>query len=268
MWKAVQRFEENRDGRDFAIGDIHGSYDIVFRAMDKARFDPARDRLFSVGDLIDRGSASERAAEFLELPFVHACKGNHESMLLGIYRHGEPSERELVYKVSQNNQQWWLNVTPEQQQRLLAALSALPIVMEVQTARGPVGLVHADIPPRMDWATFVASVEADNPSTLLTALWGRDRIDAESHAGVKGIGRVFVGHTPRYGGLRRYGNVIAIDTGAVYAELGYQRDTRLTMVNLLCKTRVIDEKTEPTLIDIRDTPSTSTRPFEQYAASL
>ena len=45
-----------------------------------------------------------------------------------------------------------------------------------------------------------------------------------------GIGRVFVGHTPQWGGLRRYGNVYAIDTGAVFGWLGM--DGHLTCVNI------------------------------------
>ena len=51
----VKRFAANTAGRDFAVGDIHGHFTRLQSALDKAGFEPSVDRLFSVGDLIDRG---------------------------------------------------------------------------------------------------------------------------------------------------------------------------------------------------------------------
>ncbi|MCA4078770.1 metallophosphoesterase, partial [Pseudomonas kurunegalensis] len=54
----IKRFAANRAGRDFAVGDIHGHFTRLQAALDSAGFDPAIDRLFSVGDLVDRGPDS------------------------------------------------------------------------------------------------------------------------------------------------------------------------------------------------------------------
>lgn len=51
----------NRRGRDIAVGDVHGHFQRLQQALDAVGFDPAIDRLFSVGDLVDRGPDSEQA---------------------------------------------------------------------------------------------------------------------------------------------------------------------------------------------------------------
>ena len=73
----VLRLPENTLGRDFVIGDIHGAFSVVVEAIKLVQFDPKKDRLFSLGDTIDRGPESRRAQRFLSTPWVHAIRGNH-----------------------------------------------------------------------------------------------------------------------------------------------------------------------------------------------
>ena len=73
---AMPRFAQNTVGRDFAVGDIHGCFTELQRGLDAIGFDPSTDRLFSVGDLVDRGpeshtSGTERLkAAFRGSPFA------------------------------------------------------------------------------------------------------------------------------------------------------------------------------------------------------
>ena len=73
----------NRAGRDFVAGDIHGCYRTLEMAPAGVGFEPGRDRLFSAGDLVNRGPHSTEALEWLEDGRIEeAVLGNHEAMVL------------------------------------------------------------------------------------------------------------------------------------------------------------------------------------------
>ena len=61
----IQRFTRNTTGRDLIVGDIHGCFGRLANALTLIDFDPARDRLFSVGDLVDRGPDSRQVTDWL-----------------------------------------------------------------------------------------------------------------------------------------------------------------------------------------------------------
>ncbi|MGB3423953.1 MAG: metallophosphoesterase [Castellaniella sp.] len=77
-----QRFPANTSGRDFVVSDLHGCRDLLQEQLDLIKFDISRDRLFSVGDLADRGPDSMDCLRLLREPWFHAVRGNHEDMLI------------------------------------------------------------------------------------------------------------------------------------------------------------------------------------------
>ena len=52
-------------GADFVVGDVHGCFRTLRRAMNAVDFNPERDRLFAVGDLVNRGPHSYEAIDWL-----------------------------------------------------------------------------------------------------------------------------------------------------------------------------------------------------------
>ena len=136
----VHRYPPNENGgRDFAVGDIHGHFTRLQRALDAIGFDPAADRLFSVGDLVDRGPESWQVLEWLAKPWFHPVRGNHEQMLAMATAQAIDDELYIF-----NGGAWFLSLPDSCQIDYEIKLSSLPMMIEVETESGPVGIVHAD----------------------------------------------------------------------------------------------------------------------------
>ncbi len=71
---------------DYAIGDIQGCYDSFQHLLEHVQFDDRRDRLWCVGDLVNRGPHSLKVLRFLKsLPIKpRITLGNHDLHLLGL----------------------------------------------------------------------------------------------------------------------------------------------------------------------------------------
>ena len=64
----------------FVFGDIHGQFDGLMKLIDFIKCSPT-DKLFFLGDLIDRGERSADVVRWV-MDNNHIClKGNHEQML-------------------------------------------------------------------------------------------------------------------------------------------------------------------------------------------
>lgn len=48
------KYGANILGRDFVVGDIHGEFSKLSKLLSSVEFNENSDRLFSVGDLVDR----------------------------------------------------------------------------------------------------------------------------------------------------------------------------------------------------------------------
>ncbi|WP_313210127.1 symmetrical bis(5'-nucleosyl)-tetraphosphatase [Stenotrophomonas sp.] len=81
----------------WAIGDLQGCYDVTQRLLEKIKFDPAVDKLWFCGDLVNRGGQS---LETLRL--VHSLRessvivlGNHDLSLLAVGARTEEEQRKV-----------------------------------------------------------------------------------------------------------------------------------------------------------------------------
>ena len=221
----VKRFAANTAGRDFAVGDIHGHFTRLESALDKAGFEPSVDRLFSVGDLIDRGPESLDVDEWLlRKPWFHAVRGNHEQMTVDSYAAGCTGDQCDMHFI--NGGAWFYGLSSIEQDCYANILQDLPLVIEIETAQGLIGIVHADV-PRGSWGEMISALsgsefEADHIAAML--LWSRKRITEENQSGVEGVRAVIVGHTP-LSQPAVLGNVYHIDTAG-------WRDGHFTLLDL------------------------------------
>ncbi|RJG10936.1 serine/threonine protein phosphatase [Pseudomonas cavernicola] len=204
----IKRFERNTAGRDFAVGDIHGHFTRLQAALDAAGFDSAVDRLFSVGDLVDRGPECRDALDWLAKPWFHPVRGNHDDYVV---RFDTCDVDNWIY----NGGSWFAGLSLYEQKEFAVQFAELPIAIEVETQEGLVGIVHADC-SFLSWDELRAELDTPESKKRLklvmnTCMWSRSRIENQEPHGVLGIRALIVGHTPM-SQPARLGNVIHIDT--------------------------------------------------------
>lgn len=209
----VARFERNTRGRDWVVGDIHGAFARLNTALSKIGFNPQYDRLFSVGDLVDKGPASADFMGWLKQGWFYPVRGNHDQMAVDWAN--PQSDMDAGYYASQGGA-WNVGALPQERQAYADALGALPLAIEVETSSGLVGIVHADC-HTSNWPEFVASLERPvSPKALAhsqsMAQWNRSRIEMADESGVSGIRALIAGHTLVSSSLK-LGNVHVIETG-------------------------------------------------------
>ena len=68
----------------YVIGDIHGNYDLLCRLLEKIRFSEGADKLWLVGDIVNRGSQSLAVCRFVRFlgKSVTLVLGNHDIHLM------------------------------------------------------------------------------------------------------------------------------------------------------------------------------------------
>jgi len=210
----IKRFARNTAGRDFAVGDIHGCFTRLQVELDRIGFDPLRDRLFSVGDLVDRGPESADVDVWLRHGWLQAVRGNHEQMTIESFEQSpEGRDGNAVGLHFINGGAWFYGLPTVERGCYAALLADLPLVIEVETAAGVVGLIHADC-PRRDWNDLISTLGQGGPEAEHVAAmcqWSRKRITDRDESFVKNVRAVVVGHTPLKAPVL-LGNVYHIDT--------------------------------------------------------
>jgi len=215
-------FNKNLLGRDFVVGDLHGMFSVLERLLEKLDFDPKIDRVFSVGDLIDRGPESYRVLEFLDKPWFFSIKGNHEVMLINA------KDDKSIYRswTKHNGGAWWKDIDSITQEKIHKRLKQLPLVFEIACDTGNIGVAHADVPVGISWEEIIQNIHSDEEIQNYV-MWSRNRYKyiqlTKETIAVDGIDLVVVGHTPIAKPLH-IENLFYIDTGAAFLhdeELGH-----------------------------------------------
>lgn len=244
--------QANAVGKDYFVGDLHGQFDQLQDLLGAVAFGPS-DRLFSVGDLIDRGPRSWDLLQwFASTKNCHAVLGNHDALLLASFT--TASRAEAIRKWASMDSAWFVALCDEKRELARRIVTELPLAMSISLADGRrVGLIHAGLQISAPWSAFwdyqdnridAADIRGKDPNSA--ALWGRAHALAAIHADWAGalpmdlstryavfrglqpaaeLDLLLAGHTPLPGRSPLLGgNRLFIDTG------GFHGDGWLTMV--------------------------------------
>ncbi|MFN2309331.1 MAG: symmetrical bis(5'-nucleosyl)-tetraphosphatase [Gammaproteobacteria bacterium] len=131
----------------YAVGDLQGCHDELRRLLDQLRFDPARDRLWLAGDLVNRGPRSLEALRFVRDLGAAAVTvlGNHDLHLLAAAAHAERLKPQDTLDA--------ILGAPDRDE-LLDWLRRRPLLHH-DAALGYT-LIHAGLPPQWDLALATA----------------------------------------------------------------------------------------------------------------
>lgn len=122
----------------YAIGDVQGCHEELVELLGTLHFEPSRDRVVFVGDLVNRGPASLdvlRLARDLG-PAAITVLGNHDLHLLAVAHGGRPGRRDTLNAV----------LAASDCDELLEWLGAQPLAWR-HPETGTL-LVHAGVPPQ------------------------------------------------------------------------------------------------------------------------
>lgn len=147
----IQCVAENKRGRDFIVGDLHGCLAQLHMALHKVKFSPSSgDRLFSVGDLIDRGPQSFDCLKLILEPWFFYVRGNHEQMLLDFMGLELGASRGTAQDFIPNGGGWIHSLTLAQKELfydvLAPRLVRAPLLLKVgYGGLQPFNVVHSEL---------------------------------------------------------------------------------------------------------------------------
>jgi serine/threonine protein phosphatase 1 len=83
----ITTLTENVLGRDFVVGDVNGQHDMLMQSLSLINFDPEKDRLFAVGNVINKGNENVRTMQLFKEPWFFSVLGLQELILLSYFHY-------------------------------------------------------------------------------------------------------------------------------------------------------------------------------------
>ena len=189
--------------RDIIIGDVHGCAKELKKLLKKVEADPEKDRIWFVGDLINKGPDSRRTMKLFRKTGGRAVKGNHECRLIDQYDKVIPRGR--LYS---DMKAAFGDKLPE----LVEEIRSWPLWIKTDDFL----LIHAGMAPGMrlkkqpaEWLTNIRTWDGTGKNL------NRPGADPAWFECVNYDRLIVFGHWAQLQGVDR-NNVIGLDTGCVY----------------------------------------------------
>ncbi len=154
----------------YAIGDIQGCYDPLLRLLESIGFSADRDRLWFVGDLVNRGRQSLETLRFVRGlgPAAITVLGNHDlHLVMQAEGYGKSSKEDTLAAV----------LAAPDRDELLQWLRSLPLFH----VEGEYAMVHAGLLPQWDVAQAMALSDEASHALMVPAyrdflanMWGSE----------------------------------------------------------------------------------------------
>lgn len=213
----IKKFNVNLDGEDYVVGDIHSCYDVLMNKLKEINFNFEKDRLFSVGDLVDRGNQYKEVVSLIDEKWFFSVRGNHDQFIIDRfnddrvlnfrYSHLTPAETHNKYGTGS----WFEDYSIEEQSWFYNKLRSLPFIIEVEMGYGKtVGICHAGVPTNFtSWEDMKSDMNNSNTRELV--LRGRKPPKVKLERVIKDIYATIHGHTA-HKEVKQIGNQFWIDT--------------------------------------------------------
>lgn len=174
----------------YAIGDIQGCYHSLMHLLEQLGFQPGRDTLWLVGDLINRGTGSLAVLRWVyaNQSHVRVVLGNHDLHTIAVAHHIKPPHRfdtlsELLSAEDGPELLQWLRQQPlmvlEEDFAMLHA--GLYPQWTLAQARALAGEVEAVL-QSSDYVRFLEQMYGNQPAAWSDELTGIDRLRAITNA--------------------------------------------------------------------------------------
>lgn len=154
----------------YAIGDLQGCYDPLVRLLDYLKFSPETDRLWFVGDLVNRGPQSLEVLRFVKRlgPAAATVLGNHDlHLVMQAAGYGKANREDTLAAI----------LAAPDRDELMAWLRAQPL-FHVENGWG---MVHAGLLPTWDVTQaqalsdeVQAALNAPDYPDFLAHMWGSE----------------------------------------------------------------------------------------------
>ena len=153
---------------DYVIGDVQGCFNSLSALLNKINYNIDRDRLYFLGDVVNRGPHSLETLRFIYSHKDNAdmVLGNHDFHLLVC----------ALTKRSPNKKDTFQNILKASDKTiLLEYLLSRPLVIEHEDAL----MVHAGVPPNWSKSDLINNavlvhqhLQNENPSEFLSQMYG------------------------------------------------------------------------------------------------